>query len=59
MDETCPEKSPVRDKFHVAPDFQAFLSDYCVRAVKDDAVLCVLGSFYFAAKVRRIFKKNE
>ena len=59
MDDTCPEKSPVRDKFHVAPDFEAFLSDYCVRAVKDDAILCVLGSFYFAAKVRRILKKND
>ncbi len=59
MDDSCPEKSPVRDKFHVAPDYQAFLSDYCVRAVKDNSLLCVLGSFYFAAKVRRILKKDD
>lgn len=58
MDETCPEDSPIRGKFHVAPDFKAFLGDYCARPNRDYVVLCALGSFYFAAKVRKLLKKD-
>ena len=58
MDETCSEDSPIRRKFHVAPDFRAFLADYCTRPNKGNDVLCAIGSFYFAAKVRRILKKS-
>lgn len=55
LDETCSEDSAIRRKFHVAPDFRAFLSDYKSRPDKGD-VLCAIGSFYFAAEVRKILK---
>ena len=55
LDETCSEDSTIRRKFHVAPDFRAFLTDYKSRPDKGD-VLCAIGSFYFAAEVRKMFK---
>jgi folylpolyglutamate synthase/dihydropteroate synthase len=59
MDEVCPEDSPIRRKFHVAPDFRAFLADYCARMANEDGVMCALGSFYFAALVRQAMRKHE
>lgn len=53
LDETCAEDSPIRKKFRVAPDFHAFLADYCTRPNPGNEILCALGSFYFAAEVRK------
>lgn len=56
LDETCPEDSPIRRKLHVVPDFRAFLADYSARPNLEESVLVVLGSFYFAAEVRKIVR---
>ncbi len=53
LDETCSEDAPLRKKFRVAPDFHAFLADYCARTNYTNEILCAIGSFYFAAEVRK------
>lgn len=53
LDETCSDDSPIRRKFRVVPDFHAYLADYCTRPNPGNDVLCAIGSFYFAAEVRR------
>ena len=53
LDETCAEDSSIRRKFHVAPDFRAFLADRLTRPSTDSDVWVALGSFYFAAEVRQ------
>ena len=59
LDETCVEDSALRRKFRVAPDFRAFLADYCARPSTYGDVMCALGSFYFAADVRRAINKTS
>ena len=58
LNETCSEDSPLRRKFRVVPDFQAYLADYCTRANQNNDALCAIGSFYFAAEVRRKIKSR-
>lgn len=58
LDETCAENASIRRKFHVAPDFRAFLIGYCARPSGGNEILCALGSFYFASEVRKIVKKT-
>ena len=53
LDEACSEDAPIRRKFRVVPDFRAFLADYCTRPTPNKDVLCAIGSFYFAAEVRK------
>ena len=57
LDETCAEDSPIRKKFRIAPDFRAFIADYCARPNVSNDLLCAIGSFYFAAEVRKIVSK--
>ncbi len=53
LDEACSEDAPIRRKFRVVPDFRAFLADYCARPTPNKDALCAIGSFYFAAEVRK------
>lgn len=58
LDETCAENASIRRKFHVAPDFRAFIIGYCARQTSGNDILCAIGSFYFASEVRKIVRKS-
>lgn len=58
LDEVCAEDAPLRKIFRVVPDYRAFLADYCSRPNQTSEILCAVGSFYFAAEVRRIVRRE-
>lgn len=53
LDETCAEDAPIRSKFRVVPNYRSFLADYCTSPNQTGDVLCAIGSFYFAAEVKK------
>jgi len=58
LDEVCAEDAPLRKIFRVVPDYRAYIAEFCSRPSQNGEILCAIGSFYFAAEVRKILKRQ-
>ncbi|MDO5310085.1 MAG: cyanophycin synthetase [Planctomycetia bacterium] len=54
LDYYCDENAAIRSVLRVAPDYRAFLTDYCARTNRQNEILCLLGSFYFVADAKEV-----